>query len=322
MKSLLPRLKGSALTAALLAASMTIPTAAVSSEVRLKSSDGTVDLVGDFVEFNDDHYVIRTALGDLRISAARVRCEGEACPTFDTAAADLQFAGSDAMGVGLMPLLLAGYSSYLNADASIKETGQEGQFIADFVSDGGFGEEIGSYLVTATSSDDAFASLMNGDAQIGMSSRRIVPDEARALRAEGAGNMIDPRQEHIIAVDSIVVITHPSNPVSQITMEQMREIYAGRISNWNELGGEDMAIQVVSRAKDSGARVTFEESIFNDQEVVHSATEVIAGSNNEMAAMVNDMSVARDFGTDGRIIRPTRSARLSLRSRRHLSQNP
>ncbi|SHG67654.1 phosphate ABC transporter substrate-binding/OmpA family protein [Marivita hallyeonensis] len=295
MSNLMSRLKRSAQSAALLASASLVPTVASAGEVALKSADGTVNLTGEFVEFTDDYYVIRTALGELRISAARVRCEGDACPTFDTESADLQFAGSDAMGVGLMPLLLSGYASYLDAEASIVETAQEGQLLADFISDGGFGDEIGSYLVTATSTDDAFSALMSGEAQIGMASRRIVPDEARALKAEGAGNMIDPNQEHIIAVDSVVVITHPSNPVSQITMEQMREIYAGRISNWSELGGEDMPIQVISRAKDSGARATFEASIFEDLEVVHSESEIIAASNNEMAALVNENPAAIGF---------------------------
>ena len=295
MSKLLSRLHRAAAGAALIAGVGTFPYAALAGEVSLKSADGTVNLIGEFIEFSEDHYVIRTPLGDLRVSAARVRCEGADCPTFDTGSADVQIAGSDSMGVGLMPLLLSGYAAQIGAEASTKETAQEGQLISDFISDEGFGDEIGSYLVTASTNSDAFTALGDGTAQIGMASRRIVRDEARALRAEGAGNMVDPNQEHIIAVDSIVIITHPDNPVSQITADQMRDVYAGKITNWKEIGGDDLPIQVISREKDSGARLTFEAAIFDGNEVLHSADEIIAEDNNKMAALVNSNIAAVGF---------------------------
>lgn len=288
-------MRKAAIGAAVAATTGLVPFAVMADEVTLKSADGTVNLTGEFVEFNGENYVIRTALGDLRISAARVRCEGAACPTFDTSNAGVQITGSDAMGVGLMPLLLTGYASHMNAEASIVETAQEGQLIADLIADSGFGDEIGSYLVTSSSTDGAFTAMLDETADIGMASRRILPVEARALRENGAGNMIDPRQEHIVAVDSIVIITHPTNPVSQISMQQMRDIYAGRIANWSELGGDDLPIQVISREKESGARLTFEASVFDGQEVIHSVGEKIASTNNEMASMVNADPAAIGF---------------------------
>lgn len=295
MTTRLSRVRSAALGAIVCVGAGLGPVSATAETVTLRSADGTVDMTGEFLDFDDNHYVIRTALGNLRVSAARVRCEGAACPVFNTVEAEVQFAGSDAMGVGLMPLLLSGYAAHLDADASIVETGTEGQFIADMIADGGFGDEIGSYLVTSSSTDQAFAAMMDGSAHIGMASRRILPVEARALRSNGAGNMVDPTQEHIVAVDSIVVITHPENPVSQITIEQMRDIYAGLISNWSELGGPDLAIQVVSRAADSGARLAFEAALFDGEEAVHSPGEKIAANNNEMAALVNADPAAVGF---------------------------
>ncbi|MFP7675481.1 substrate-binding domain-containing protein [Marivita sp. S0852] len=295
MSNLLSRLKRSALTASLVASASLLPHAANAGDVVLKSADGNVDLKGEFVDFTGTEYVIRTALGDLRVAAARVRCEGAACPTFDTDAADLKFVGSDAIGDGLMPLLLSGYAAHLDAEAAIVKAPQGEQILANFVSESGFGDKIGSYLVSPSSTDDAFEGLMTGEAHIGMASRRILPEEARALKQAGAGNMIDPNQEHILAVDSIVIITHPSNPVSEITLGQMRDIYAGRISNWRELGGDDLPIQVVSRAKDTGARTTFEASIFGSARVTNTASEIIADSNTDMAALVNADPAAIGF---------------------------
>jgi len=264
-----------------------LPFAALSNDVVLKASDGSINVVGELLDFDDDNYVIQTALGELRISASRVRCEGEACPDIETATADVVFAGSDTVGLGMMPLLLTGYASFLDAESSVKATENEGEILADFVGEGGYGDALGSYLVTSTTSGDAFSSLIQKSAQIGMASRRIQPDEARELKAAGAGNMISPLQEHIVAVDSLVVIVHPENEVTSITIEQLRGIYSGEISNWSELGGADLPIKVFDRQESSGTRNVFMNAVFGDEsgESVEQIG-VVAEDNNTMAAQV------------------------------------
>lgn len=265
-----------------------LPMSVLADEVTLKSADGTVNLIGEFIDFSDGNYVIRTGLGDLRIAASRVRCEGDACPVFDTTSADVQIAGSDTVGLGMMPLLISGYASFLDAEASIVTTEKQGEILANFIGDGGFGDELGSYLVTSTSSGDAFKTLLDGSAQIGMASRRIKPDEARSLRDTGAGNMVSVSQEHIIAVDSLVVITHPNNPVQELTMEQLAGIYKGEITNWSEVGGDDATISMISRQDGSGTRSVFEDRVFGDSQPTLVSSAQIANDNSTMAAMVND----------------------------------
>ncbi len=257
------QLKTSAACVAL-ASGLMFSTAAVADQVTLKSADGTVNLVGDFVDFVDDNYIIRTALGDLRIAASRVRCEGAACPQLETVDADVQIAGSDAIGLGMMPLLMTGFAASMDADAELTNTG-EGQTLATLIGDGGFGDEIGSYLVSATNDSDAFEALMSGSAKVGMSSRRITKDEARALRADGAGNMISPDQERIVAVDSMVIVTHPENDVDQLTIEQLRGVFSGQITNWRQLGGVDRPINVVARYDDTASYDFFMDYLFGEE---------------------------------------------------------
>ncbi len=260
---LLNKLKTSA-TCVALASGLMVSTAAIADQVTLKSADGTVNLVGDFVEFKDDNYVIRTALGDLRISASRVRCEGAACPQLDDVEVDVAIAGSDTIGLGMMPLLMSGFAATLDADAELINTAA-GQTVATLIGDGGFGDEIGSYLVSATSDDDAFSALLGGSAKVGMSSRRITKDEARALRAEGAGNMVSPNQEHIVAIDSMVVITHPSNDVSELTIEQLRGIFSGNISNWQQVGGPNRPINVIAQNDNSSGYNFFMNYLYAEE---------------------------------------------------------
>ena len=239
-----------ALTGATLLSAALLPTFALADQVTLKSADGTVNLVGEFIEFKDDNYIIRTGLGDLRISAARVRCEGAACPNIDTTSADVQIAGSDTIALGMMPLLIAGFAAAMDAEAELTNTAP-GQTVASLIGDQGFGDEIGSYLVTSTSTEAAFSALLEGEANIGLASRRILPTEARQLKAEGAGNMVSPNQERIVAVDSMVIVTHPDNEVGELTLDQLRRIFSGQITNWRELGGPNRPINVIARDEDS-----------------------------------------------------------------------
>lgn len=265
------------------------------NEVVLKAADGSINLTGELVEFADDNYLIRTTLGELRISASRVRCEGEACPSIESADADIKIAGSDTIGIGLMPLLLSGYGSYLDAESSIVATENQDEVIAKYVADGGYGDELGSFLVTPSSSSDAFTALLDKSAQIGMASRRIQPDEARELKADGAGNMISPLQEHVVAVDSLVIVVHPENEVETISIEQLRGIYSGEITNWSELGGADASINVINRQENSGTNSVFKNAVFGEDANTVDDVGTVAESNPEVAALVYDDPAAIGF---------------------------
>ena len=147
--------RSSAFCALAVAGVLAAPTAGFAEQVTLKSSDGTVNIVGDFQGFEENAYIIKTGLGELRISAERVRCEGAACPVFETTSADVIIAGSDTVGLGMMPLLLEGYAGHLDAESTVTATSQEGELIAELIGDQGFGDPLGSYLCLLYTSDAA-----------------------------------------------------------------------------------------------------------------------------------------------------------------------
>src|SRR5215217_4360053 len=110
--------------------------------------------------------------------------------------------------------------------------------------------------VTGGGSGTGIASLINGTVDIANASRKIKEEEL----AEAKGNGVDP-VEHIIARDAIAVIVNPENPVSQLTLKQISDIYSGKISNWSEVGGEDRPIVRLSRETNSGTHVYFLETV-------------------------------------------------------------
>jgi phosphate transport system substrate-binding protein len=101
--------------------------------------------------------------------------------------------------------------------------------------------------------------------QIGMTSRELTPAE------KGAG-----LKEQVIAIDGIAIIVHKDNPVNNLTVEQIRDIFSGAITDWSQVAGADKVkrgkIAVISREAGSGTRGAFEE-IVGLKTLVAGATE-------------------------------------------------
>lgn len=90
--------------------------------------------------------------------------------------------------------------------------------------------------------------IQNRICDIGMSSRELHPDEQGLTQTP-------------IALDAIALIVNAGNPVRALSLVQARDIFAGRIRNWRELGGEDRPITVITREEGSGTRASFEERV-------------------------------------------------------------
>jgi len=276
--------------------SVSAPVLLHAQNITLSSSDGSFSATGKFVSFNDGIYVIGTTLGNMSVDASTVTCEGDACPSttpeISTLEADVRFAGSDTLGDGLMPLLLSGYGATHNAFIEEIPT-NDGTTVLELIGDEGYGEPIGVFQVASNSSTDAFSELLEKTAEFGMASRRIKREEARALAQDGAGSMIALEQEHIIAVDSLVVIVNPSNPIRSISMANLAGIYRGDIRNWSEIGGPNIPVVAYSRSQRSGTRGTFDSHVFGNGEVAQVAR--IAGNNTSMAATISNNPGAIGF---------------------------
>jgi len=110
--------------------------------------------------------------------------------------------------------------------------------------------------VTGGGSGTGIAALINGTVDIANASRQIKKEEIEEAQANG----IDP-VEFVIARDAIAVIVNPENPVNELTLQQISDIYSGKISNWNEVGGDDRPIVRLSRETNSGTHVYFLETV-------------------------------------------------------------
>lgn len=100
------------------------------------------------------------------------------------------------------------------------------------------------------------AALMDGTTDIAMSSRKMKMSEK--MKMQDAGRAY---KEVIIAYDALAVIINPSNKVSQLTREQIEGIYTGKITNWKQVGGDDLKIVAYSRESSSGTYEFFKEHL-------------------------------------------------------------
>ncbi|MBN1918760.1 MAG: phosphate ABC transporter substrate-binding protein [Verrucomicrobia bacterium] len=139
--------------------------------------------------------------------------------------------------------------------------------------------------VSESGSGNGAKSLVNGTCDVADMSRFMKDEEVKAAIEKG----ITP-VAHVVALDGIAVIVHPSNPVNGLTVEQVRGIYTGTITNWKELGGPDKAIVVCSRDTNSGTYETFESLVMNKGKMA-SATEYY-GSNGAVHKKVSTTATA------------------------------
>ncbi len=113
-----------------------------------------------------------------------------------------------------------------------------------------------SLAITGGGSGTGIAALIGGTTDIAQASRNMEAKEIEQAEKRG----IEPKEIHV-ANDGIVVAVNPANPVSRLTIQQLSDIFTGKIKNWKEVGGADKKIVVLSRERNSGTHVFFLEHV-------------------------------------------------------------
>jgi phosphate transport system substrate-binding protein len=120
-------------------------------------------------------------------------------------------------------------------------------------------------------------------------------EELTAARSNG----IEPI-EYVVAGDAIAVVVHPSNPVNGLTLQQISDIYTGKITNWQQVGGEDRPIVLLSRESNSGTYVYFLEEVIRmgeESDLLFSPDTLLMPSSEGISAEVRQNPNA--IGYDG-----------------------
>jgi phosphate transport system substrate-binding protein len=142
-----------------------------------------------------------------------------------------------------------------------------------------------SITVSESGSGNGAKSLINGACNVATMSRPMKSSEKKAAQDAGVLPI-----EHIVALDGIAVVVHPSNPLANLTVEQIQDIFTGKIANWQELGGPDQPIVVISRDTNSGTYECFESLVMNKKKLGEKSEYV--GSNGAIRQRVMNTPAA------------------------------
>lgn len=120
--------------------------------------------------------------------------------------------------------------------------------------------------VTGGGSGTGIAALINKTAQVAMASRKMKDKEIEQARANG----VEPK-EFVVARDGLSVIVNKDNLVQSLTFDQLKKIFTGEVTNWKDVGGQDVNIIVMSRESNSGTYVFFKEHVLKDKDYTSKA---------------------------------------------------
>jgi phosphate transport system substrate-binding protein len=133
--------------------------------------------------------------------------------------------------------------------------------------------------ISESGSGNGAKSLINGTCDIADMSRFMKEKEFKAAAAKGIMPVA-----HVVALDSLPILVHPGNPVKQLTIEQVRDIYMGKITNWKEVGGPNKKIVTISRDTNSGTYETFSKLVMKKRKIAEGCE--YAGSNGAVRSRV------------------------------------
>jgi len=229
-----------AIIAALFVFTMVLPVAA--QDVTLRSYDGDVEISGNLLGFDGEFYRLDTIYGELTVDGSGVACEGPGCPNLENFVARLVFSGAPTIGKVLMPALIEAFA--IRGDYDLTRQDEGGNEIGYALRDRKKDELVGEFIFRLTNTDEGFADLLANEADIAMTLREARSDEVSRAKAAGLGDLSAPGRARVLALDALIPVVAPSNPVQGITMPQLAEVLAGRLANWKALGGPDAPIDV------------------------------------------------------------------------------
>lgn len=211
-------------------------------DVTLKSPDGQVALSGTLLGFDGEFYRLDTVYGEMTIDGSGVRCEGPACPNLQEFVAEISISGSATMGAVLMPALIEGFG-LRNGFRTERVPEEPTRFTYQLYNET-TNKLVAEFQLRVTNTDEGFADLLANEADIVMALREIRASERQRARDAGMGDLTGPNRSRVLALDAIVPIVSPGNPVRSISPPQLAAIFAGEIVNWSDLGGPNAPIDL------------------------------------------------------------------------------
>lgn len=203
----------------------------------------------------------------------------------------LRLHGSNTIGEHLAPALIEAYLRGLGITEMLWLKGDsKGERQLQYI----FNNKAYMVELYAHGSTTAFKNLLNGEADLAMSSRQINNQEVESLKAQ-YGNLALAGNELIISLDGIAAIVNVNNPLKQLTLLQLSQIFSGEVNNWKQIGGKDLVINLYARDSNSGTWDSFKNLVLVAQGKKLSATAKRYQSSSELSQLVAEDAAGIGF---------------------------
>lgn len=228
---------------------LAVPETGQAQDVTLTSHDGAVEISGTLKGFDGEFYRVDTIYGELTLDGSGVRCDGPGCPSLTDYVAELDISGAATIGADLMPALIEGFALRHGLAAQSENSADGLEFLLRDRDSGGL---KGRFRFRLSNTDEGFADLLADEADIALAVREIRPEEARHGREAGLGDLTARGRARVLALDALVAVTAPGNPVEHMSIDDLAQVFSGKIGNWKDLGGADAPIGLHVRDPKSG----------------------------------------------------------------------
>jgi phosphate transport system substrate-binding protein len=190
---------------------------------------------------------------------------------------EIKMAGVADIGELLIPDLVDGYI----AGMGLRPRGwSQGATPEQRFQDGrdGRGQPQRRVNVERTGPSDAFVALGERRADIAMSTRSPNEQEASQVQRALGVDLVTAQHENVLALGGLAVVVHPDNPVQRLKIEQIRDIFAGTITNWNAVGGPNRPIRILARDVAAGATEQFNAEVMRDRQIAANAERLTSSA--------------------------------------------
>ncbi|HEV8307404.1 MAG TPA: substrate-binding domain-containing protein [Methylomirabilota bacterium] len=200
----------------------------------------------------------------LPVDATASAHDREATPPVRVVAADaLRLQGAHSLGVRVAPELAEAFLVKKRATAITRRAGDDAY---GWLVSGQLPGDSRPRLIEIAAGGSAamFQSLAAGAGDVGMASRRATPAEVAQIATAGLGDIASPAHEHVLGVDGMPVIVHPTNPVSSLGVEDVARIFSGQVTAWAMLGKGEGRITLYARNERSSSFDVFKALVLRE----------------------------------------------------------
>jgi len=257
-----------AVFAALFLTGMLVP--ALAQDVTLTSRDGKVSVSGTLLSFDGEFFRVDSLYGVLTLDGTGVTCAGIGCPNLESFVAEFSIAGARSMGAVLLPTLVEMFAE--QSGMRVKRIVQDDRQYTYVLRLAETGKDVARIAFRMSNTDGGIAEMLDGDADMVLATREITAAEAKTAYKAGLGDMKRAARSRIVGLDGLVPVVAQNNPVAAISLMDLARIFAGDITNWQDIGGPDAPIFLHHLSADTGLAQQFETDVMQTEKRVLAAT--------------------------------------------------